>query len=161
MIEYQFRESGLKEAQRKYRMFLAAINRGEVEPMKLGGKKAVEVIRKRTTAGKDVNGKKFQKYTKKYAKRKGTSFVDLELKGDMLNRIAFKAFVRKCRIFINSTGELLKKAIVHNNGGRSGRGTGFAMPKREFMGVEKERDEVIKPIREWWFKYAKKLGFGK
>lgn len=161
MLQYQVRVKGLKEAQRQYRKFYAAIRQGRKEAMEAGGKKAVEIIRKRTTAGKDVNHRKFQEYSKAYAKWKGTSFVDLELRGIMLNAVSLKAWAKKCRIFIKGTGELIKKAIVHNNGGRSGRGTGFAMPKREFMGVEKERDEVIKPIREWWFKFARKLGFGR
>jgi len=160
-IEYQIRCVGLKQAQRLYRQFYAAIRQGRVEAMEAGGKKAVEVIRKRTTVGKDVNHRGFQKYSKAYAAKKGTQFVDLELTGQMLNSLSLKAWAKRCRIFIKGTGELLKKAIVHNCGGRSGRGTGFAMPKREFMGVEREREEVIAPIRKWWYGFAKKLGFGR
>jgi phage gpG-like protein len=161
MLQYQFSEKGIKEARRNFRKLYTAVQQGRVKAMEAGGKKAVEIIRKRTTSGKDVNHRKFKKYSKAYAKWKGTSFVDLELRGVMLNAVSLNAWAKKCRIFIKGTGELIKKAIVHNNGGRSGRGTGFAMPKREFMGVEKERDEVIKPIREWWYKFAKKLGFGR
>lgn len=161
MLQYQFREKGIKEAQRRYRQFLAAIKQGRKEPMELGGKKAIEIVRKRTTAGKDVNGRRFKKYTKAYAKKKGTTFVDLELTGKMLNAISLQAWAKKCRVFIKGTGELIKKAIVHNNGGRSGRGTGFEMPKREFMGAKKEEAQIIKVIRDWWYKYARKFGFGR
>lgn len=161
MLQYEVRSNNLKQAQRAFRQFYAAIQQGRKEPMELVAKEAVKIINERTASGKDVSGRRFQKYSPAYAKKKKTNHVDLTLTRQMLNAVSFQAWAKKARIFIKGTGELIKKAIVHNNGGRSGRGTGFQMPQREFMGVEQEKERIVKIARKWWYDYAKKFGFGK
>ena len=122
MLQYEFRSKGLAQAQRRFRQFYAAIGQGRKEPMEIGAKKAIEIIQKRTSAGKDVRGRKFKKYSRAYAKSKGTNHVDLQLTRRMISAVSFQAWAKRARIFVKGTGELIKKAIVHNNGGRSGRG---------------------------------------
>ena len=53
------------------------------------GEAVVEFIRSRTLEGKDKNNRKFAKYSKAYAERKGVSrdSVDLMFSGDMLDGI--------------------------------------------------------------------------
>ena len=157
MIEAEVRSKGLKEAQRKFRLFHMAIKQGRVEPMKAGAEKAVDIILKRTVKGLDVNHKAFKPYTPKYAKRKKSTQVNLILENDMLAAIDSQSWAKKSRIFIKK-GLQWVKGKTHNVGGRSGRGTGFAMPKREFMGVERERAQIVAVIRKWWQKYKRQVG---
>ncbi len=57
------------------------------ELMREVGLRARELILRRTAAGTDAQGRPFTPYSEGYAKRKGTSRVDLKLSGAMLNAI--------------------------------------------------------------------------
>ena len=152
----EYKETGLKDMQRALIKLRQAVGQGRVEPMEKVGGEAIKIIISRTKDGRDVNGNKFTPYCDSYAKKKPGA-PDLTLSGDMLKNIKFQAWTKKCRIYL-ALGFDRVKGIVHNNRGRSGRGTGFAMPQREFMGVQKEVDKLRKIFRDWWEKYAKDLG---
>lgn len=158
MLQVEIKAHGLKEAQRAFRSFHQAIAKGSVEPMTIMANKAIEIIHTRTAQGKDVDGSTFKPYSPKYAKRKGSTHVNLYLHGDMIESIIFQAWAKKARVLIKGTLALITKAIVHDQGGRSGRGKGFAMPKRQFMGVDREQERVCEEGRKWWKAFAKGLG---
>jgi len=61
--------------------------------------------------------------------------------GHLKNSIVMKeSSFEKIRI----SSEGLSYATVHNEGGRAGRGRGFKMPKRKFMGNSKKLEKNIK-----------------
>lgn len=157
MIQAEVRSKGLKDAQRKFREFEGAIKQGRVEPIGKAADLAIKIIKERTLKGLDIDHSPFKPYSSKYAKKKGTSKPDLKVSGDMLGAIKRQAWAKKARIFI-SAGLQWVKGKTHNVGGRSGRGTGFAMPKREFMGVDREKSKIIQVMIDWWRKYKRQVG---
>lgn len=98
---------------------------------------AIERINNRTLDGKDVNGKKFTKYSKDYAAKKGVtrSAVDLFLDGDMLDSIDLLAETRDTVVIGIDGGVDALKSDNHNNG--------VTLPKREFFGITKKEAESI------------------
>ena len=112
------------------------------------GAKAIEIVIKRTLSGVDVKHKPFHPYSKNYIEKRGKQ-VDLSLTRQMLNAISQNVLDgHTTRIYIQASprsGEKINNnllAWVHNEGGRSGRGKGFDMPKREFFWIE-NRKELI------------------
>lgn len=109
----------------------------------------------RTRAGLDVNNKTFTPYSKAYAKKKGGgSAANLYASGKLLSREGFEYEVLGgagkiyIRIFIPSNQHSkgishYTLASVHNFGMRSGRGQGFQMPEREFMGITKKIEDEV------------------
>jgi len=110
----------------------------------------------RTKSGVDVGGIKFEPYSKAYAKKKGYHSRDLTLSGQMLSRGSFKyqTIFQGGRVMIriwmegpHSGGVSVHTlASVHNFGMRSGRGSGFTMPKAEFFGIDKAITKAIKEL---------------
>jgi hypothetical protein len=156
MADVGLEVKGLKEAQRALRDLKLALSQGRVAPMKLVTVKAVKIIRDRTLKGQDVNHNPFTPYSKAYAKKK-KGRPNLKVSEDMLGAVSSQAWAKKGRVYIKR-GLQWVKGIVHNNAGRSGRGTGFKMTKREFMGVDKEADSLRVIYRNWWYALVKKLG---
>lgn len=75
-----------------------------------------------------------------------------KLRRAVQNSIREKTF-SKIRLMID--GATIPYASVHNNGERSGRGAGFQMPKRQFIGDseelrKKQRATIIKQIDKVW-----------
>jgi phage gpG-like protein len=157
---FEVREKGLKEAQRQFSKLKQAVGQGRREPMELVGEEARVIIVKRTASGIDVNGAAFKPYSAAYAKQKGKSAADLHVTTEMLGGISVNAWAKKVRIFLKGN-YAFKIGRVHNVGGRSGRGTGFQMPKREFMGVTRERDMLVKVANVWWSAYVRSLGLAR
>lgn len=58
--------------------------------------------------------------------------------GDLGRSIQYKVGSGKVTIYSN-----LIYAKVHNDGGHAGRGGGFTMPKRQFIGRSKKLDDII------------------
>ena len=114
------------------------------------GDKAIEIIIKRTVGkGIDVKHRPFTPYSKGYKKKRG-QMVNLRLSGQMLNAMSRQVLDgHTVRIYIEDSsrkGQSIDNnflAWVHNDGGRSGKGKGFNMPKREFFWIENKR-ELIK-----------------
>jgi len=94
----------------------------------------VDRIVTRTTDGKDIEGKKFTKYSEQYAEKKGVSrdSVDLVLNGDMLN--SFEESVERKNIIKVAVGEGVEtlKSFNHN--------VGDTLPKRTYFGVIKDSE---------------------
>lgn len=88
-------------------------------------------ISNRTQKGKDFNGKSFGKYTKQYAKKKGSNNVNLHVSGNMLESIKYEISRGKMRFYY--TGNEGKKA--HGNQVKNG---------RKFFGVDKEQIALLK-----------------
>lgn len=106
---------------------------------------AIETIKQRTLNNKDVNGNKFEKYSKEYAAKKGVSrsSVDLFLEGDMLdslNRVKSGERVSEVKIKLKS-GLQTKKAYNHQ--------TGDTLPQRRWFGLlENEAKQIVNQIKE-------------
>lgn len=104
---------------------------------------SIELINNRTLDGKDINNKKFTKYSKGYAEKKGVprSAVDLFLDGDMLDAIETTAETRDTVSFGIIGGIDAKKSDNHNKG--------VTLPKREFFGVtKKEANRILDAIKD-------------
>ena len=104
---------------------------------------SVELINNRTLDGKDIDGKKFTKYSKAYAAKKGVprSAVDLFLDGDMLDSIDLTGETRDTIAIGIIGGVDALKSDNHNKG--------VTLPKREFFGVtRKEAESMIESIRD-------------
>lgn len=98
---------------------------------------AIELINDRTLDGKDINGKKFTKYSEKYAEQKGVSrdAVDMFLTGSMLDGInSISSTVNTVTFGIEGGVDALK-SDNHNNG--------VTLPTREFFGITKAEAERI------------------
>jgi hypothetical protein len=104
---------------------------------------SIELINDRTLDGKDINGKKFTKYSIDYAKKKGVTrnSVDMFLEGDMLDDIEpLTETINTVTFGMENTLSRLK-SDNHNNG--------VTLPKREFFGVtQKEAKRIAKDIRD-------------
>lgn len=98
-------------------------------------------IVERTADGKDINGKNFKPYSKKYADKKGVSVtsVDLILKGDMLRSIE-PAPSDDDSVIIAIDEKQTKKAYNHN--------VGDTLKKRTFFGLTKgkEIDKIVNDV---------------
>lgn len=90
---------------------------------------AIERINQRTLDGKNIHGRKFKKYSKDYAAKKGVSreSVDLFLEGDMLSSLDYEVTTTGVKIKIDDGGES-PKAFRHQTGD-------LGMPKRQFFGL--------------------------
>jgi len=130
---------------------------------------AIKGIVARTKGGIDIAGQRFKPYSKAYAKKKGTSSANLVSSGRMISRSGFDYEVLggNGRIYIRiyvpakmhrGGADHYTLASVHNFGMRSGRGSGFNMPKREFFGLDKKiNDALMAYSRDHWRKLLLKL----
>ena len=114
------------------------------EQKKLFTEMAIERINERTLNRTDINNRKFTKYSKEYASKKGVTrnSVDLFLEGDMLSSIQPLEETRDTVVFgIDSSEEKqLLKSHGHNKGGGN-------LPQREFFGItEKEAKKIVKNL---------------
>jgi len=105
---------------------------------------ASATIENRTLNGKDINNRKFTKYSKAYAAKKGVtrSSVDMFLEGDMLDDIDNKIDETRDTVTYGmvSSGEKLKS---HNHN------LGVTLPQREFFGLtDKEARKIAKQIKD-------------
>lgn len=99
-------------------------------------------ITKRTQAGKDINNKSFKKYSKEYAKKKGSVRVNLTDTGQMLNSIDWKKIPYGVRMYFNST-EQRNKAKGNQN-------------KRKFFGIDPTaRQRLQKQLQKIYHKALK------
>lgn len=105
--------------------------------------RAVQVIVERTQSGKDINGKKFTKYSKEYAKTKGVGRgdVDLTLTQDMLEAMRDKNIKKNLvKIQLGDSDVDTKKSFNHN--------VGDTLPKRTHFGLlEKEAEKIADQIK--------------
>ena len=114
-------------------------------------------ILQRTAAGKDYKYMRFKKYSAKYARQKGQTFVDLKLSGNMLGAMKAEALSSTHgrisitpRSYPGTPARTDMIAQIHTTG------TG-KQPKREFMNVTKTGlqkivkkhydDEILKILR--------------
>ena len=115
----------------------------------LCGRRARQIVIRRTRQGRDVSGSGFQKYSDSYKKKRR---VNLTESGHMLDSITVEVHEDHVRLYIpGSDGDKnYDIALVHNEGGKSGKGKGFMMPKREFFGIElpEEIAAIKKAIEE-------------
>ena len=98
---------------------------------------AIDYIRDRTEAGKDIEGDDFEQYSEEYAKKKGVprSDVNMRLLGNMMRSIQGE-MERKNIVKIEIADDLqAKKSYNHNTGDRG--------PKRTFFGLTYDDAEEI------------------
>ena len=110
---------------------------------------AVDTIDNRTLDGKNINGKKFKKYSKSYAEFKGVTqdSVDMFLEGDMLESInRNKKKESADTIYIHLTGDLeTKKGYNH----MTRKSKANPLPKREFFGLtDSEATKIASKIKQ-------------
>jgi hypothetical protein len=109
---------------------------------------AVDKMVNRTVEGKDVDNKKFTRYTKEYAELKGVirTSVDLVLSGDMLD--GFEESRNRNRVKISMASDETGK--VHGNiTGSYGKPRGNPDKARDFFGFKNERDlgKIINQVK--------------
>jgi len=123
------------------------------------GQETVNMIRRRTLKGIDVNGKRFKKLDPEFAKIKGTTKRKLSSSGDptkgMLGAIAFKKLGFKVVIYVKKVmgvsgyGHPYNRYIVaevHNFGMISGRRSKgrFRMARSYFFGLNSKERQKLK-----------------
>lgn len=125
------------------------------------GFEAKSMIQRRTLRGQDINGRAFKPYSRGYRK---TGTPDLHVTGSMLGAISHESNNKQTRVFVENTGRPQKignydLAMVHNEGGKSGRGSGFMMPKREFFGITlgNEVDKIREVFRRYIYALVDRL----
>ena len=105
------------------------------KPIKAYCEGAIEIIQDKTEKGVDYKHRKFESYSQAYAKRKGSSFVNLEVTGRMLSSIIFKVLnPGHAKIFISGGRAIV--GGVHSQGTRK-------MPQREFMNISDSTDKKL------------------
>lgn len=92
---------------------------------------AIDIIKKRTLAGTDIDGGRFAKYSPSYKKRREdtgrtTSVVNLSFHGDMLRSMAYRPISNGAAIFFRDA-ERSAIARYHNDG--------LGVPQRQFFGL--------------------------
>ena len=145
--------NGLTKARQALLAIRAVIKQGDKPTWDKIGKITIKFIVARTLQGKDVSGKTFKSYSDAYAKKKGYKRADLFVKGTLLKAIGRQAHAKSVRIYVKKTKHKggissYQLMIVHNDGGRSGRGKGFKMPQREVMGLTKKEENKLRESRE-------------
>jgi len=103
--------------------------------------RALQVMVERTQSGKDIDKRKFTKYSKAYAKAKGVGRgdVNMTLTQHMLESIDGKNIKKNLVKIIVGEGVDTKKAFNHN--------TGDTLPERIFFGLhEEDATEIAKSI---------------
>lgn len=101
------------------------------------GRAIIEQIQLRTESGRDVNGQKFEKYSKEYAEKKGVSrdSVDLLLTGSMLGNMQVVSSTKNT-VTIGWRGQKNNnKAFNHNEG--------ETVPRREFLGLTRSDETQV------------------
>lgn len=125
--------TGAKETAAMFRKVEAFLK--DKKPMENITEGVKEKILKLTAGGKDFQGKKFQKYSTKYEKRKGQSKVDLKLSGKMLGSLETKVLTPSHgRVFVKARGYAATRAKTDMLANIHTTGTG-KQPRREFMNI--------------------------
>lgn len=150
MITYEVPHSQIVALQNKFSgLSDALINKKIIETIALQIK---ENIIARTQTGKDIDGKKFKAYTKKYSDKKGKVTVNLTDTGLMMNAITQKAMSNDTAKIFFMDKHSAKIAKIHNDG--EGK-----MPQREFFGVGKfDQADALRIYKDLANKEMRKRG---
>jgi hypothetical protein len=98
--------------------------------------KAINVINDRTVGGTSISGKSFKRYSKEYAKEKGSTHVNLLLDGDMLNATDGEDISRdKVKLFVGGDTVQTLKSFNHN--------VGDTLPRRTYFGLQTQEAKAI------------------
>ena len=110
---------------------------------------AIDIIKKRTLAGTDIDGRRFAKYSRAYKehredKGRTTSVVNLSFHGDMLRSMAFRPISNGAVVFFRDA-ERSAIARYHNDG--------LGVPQRQFFGLSDAElhrlsEDLSKRLRE-------------
>ena len=129
------------------------------------GQETVKRIVDRTKRGLDVDGQPFKPYSSNYKKKGRSIKVNLKVSGELLKSIKEDPDRDHVRIYVDFTMHSkagitnYDLAVVHDQGGRAGRGKGFSMPKREFMGLTgKQKDQVKNIFKKLLIEKINQLG---
>ena len=110
---------------------------------------AIDVIENRTLDGKNINGKKFKKYSESYAEFKGVTrdSVDMFLSGDMLDSMKRKKKEETDNTVFLHLDSKLETKIGYNH--MTNKSKSNPLPKREFFGVtDSEAESIANKIRD-------------
>lgn len=137
-------EKGIGNVLREIAFLKNFLKNGDKWIMDKVGKYALDLLLKRTRAGRDRRGMKFKSHT-------DGAPSTLERTGKLLNDIHMESSTKLIRIYVGAQlrGRItnFNLMVVHARGLKSGRGTGFYMPVRDPMGFS---DSEIKKIREFF-----------
>lgn len=98
--------------------------------------RAINVINDRTVGGKSLFGKSFTRYSKAYAKEKGSTSVNLLLEGDMLAATDGEDISRdKVKLFVGGNTTQTLKSFNHN--------VGDTLPRRTYFGLQNQEAKAI------------------
>jgi hypothetical protein len=130
MSEFTINISGLDAVRKRFKAVNDFFN--SKVPVQSIVSEIKEGILTKTAQGHDYMGRNFKPYSKAYAKKKGSSRVDLRVTGEMMDTVDTEVTdPRHGRVFIRGDRALI--AQFHNKGGpRPGR-----PPQREFFNVSK------------------------
>ena len=130
MPEFSINISGHLETAKRFRDVANFLN--STKPMQRIVDSIKEGILVKTAKSHDYMGRNFKPYSKAYAKKKGSSRVNLRVSGEMMDSIDAEATdPRHGKVSIGGDRALI--ALFHNKGGpRPGR-----PPQREFFNVSK------------------------
>lgn len=103
----------------------------------------VDKIVERSTSGKDINNRKFKKYTAEYADKKGVSrdSVNMVLEGNMLSSFESSQGLQPNVVKVKmEEGVETLKSYNHN--------VGDTLPKRQFFGIKEGKDlqKIVKDV---------------
>jgi phage gpG-like protein len=164
MAEVGITVKGLRENRQKLVQLRNFLKDGDAQVWDKIGGIAVDLVQKRTASGRDIKDQSFKPYSKAYAEKKGSHFVNLTVSGKMLDSIRKQSFRNKVRIyFLKRTRAGAKVsnydlARIHQFGARAGRKHNAKIPQREFMGLSKS--DLIKlaaKFRELFISKIKKI----
>jgi hypothetical protein len=140
MSEFTINVSGLDAVRKRFKSVNDFFN--SKAPVQSIVSEIKEGILTKTAQGHDYMGRNFKPYSKAYAKKKGSSRVDLRGTGEMMDSVDTEVTdPRHGRVFIRGARALI--AQFHNKGGpRAGR-----PPMREFFNISKSA------LQKLWTKY--------
>ena len=118
--------SGVQETKAQLNAIIAFLE--STEPMQKICEEVKERILKRTKASRDYRNRKFAPYSTKYAKRKGSTKVNLRVSGEMLDSMKARAISARRGVV-----ELLAKELIANI---HTQGIG-KQPQRDFFDITK------------------------
>ncbi|MCP4763090.1 MAG: hypothetical protein GY870_15040 [archaeon] len=181
MAKTGLKVTGLSKTKKKLKNFEKLLKKGDKSFFLEAGKVGVKIIKDRTEKSKDVNNRKFKKYSDAYAEKKKSTHVNLKVKNKMLGALSFQTLMKKVRFYIKKKSyggkkklNTFNRAIVHNFGAKIRHGKKSysqkhlkkkdkylpvtKIPQREFMGFTSvELKRLYKIIRKNVKKKSKEI----
>ena len=137
--------SNLPKVRKRFKKFSKQLPLIITQGLEQSGIQLKEIILERTNKGKDLNKRKFTRYSPSYAEEKSKKTVNLQDTNDMLQSIDSKVKNKnQVQIYFRSQSQA-KKALWHQQG--MGK-----LPQRKFFGYNLATEKVIRRTFEKFIK---------